>query len=198
MKYTQSCCCFSVRTGCLIFGVLGILGAVYSIFQESYSLANKDIYMNDLEKQVEELRTQYENGQITEENFEMAKTFYAWAISAITGLMVFGVIIAVFNLLRCILLIVGVNYEKPLLMLPYIIVDAINVVILAAIWIIGTLGMFVAVGFLSGFLYFILLGPIVLLLAYFLWVVISHYKELDEKVNSASAGYVYNEMATKK
>ena len=106
-------------------------------------------------------------------------------------------VIAVFNLARCVLLVCGVQYEKPLLMLPYIVVEAISVVVVALVLVLGTVVLFVAAGFLAGFLFFLFLSPLALLIAYFLYVVVSHYKELDERLNATSDGYVYNEMAAK-
>ncbi|KAF7996805.1 hypothetical protein HCN44_002451 [Aphidius gifuensis] len=39
---TNSCCCFNARTGCLIISVLGIIGSILSVIQNTILILNDD------------------------------------------------------------------------------------------------------------------------------------------------------------
>ena len=108
-----------------------------------------------------------------------------------------GIVIAVFNLVRCALLFCGVHYERPLLILPYIVVEANSVVAVTLLLVLGTIALSVAVGFHAGFLFFLFFGLLAVLTAYFLYVVVSHYKDLDERLKATRGVDVSNVMATR-
>lgn len=200
MKYLETCCCcFSARTGCLILGVLGIMGAGYSIYQESFSLAMVGEYQEVLMSQERNLAKQYEEGKLnmSEEAYETIMHLMNLMVKSLPGLFVFGLILALFNLARSVLLVVGVNYEKPVLMLPHIIAETIGTVVGLLVTVVGSLVLMIVVDFVAGFLLFVVLGIFVGLQIHFLWVAISHYKALDTKANAANYGIVYNEMPSK-
>ena len=89
MKRTQSCCCFSSRTGCYILGVLGmicwgvILLKVGSFF---FDISKFKVMIENVE---ENQKWEYENGQIDEARYNAVRAvanFFLTAIWAIVGL----------------------------------------------------------------------------------------------------------------
>ena len=99
------------------------------------------------------------------------------------------------TLARYVLLLVGVTKEKPVLMLPHIIVEAGSALLFALFTLIVVIAVGVLVGVGAGLAVFVGLGLVCAVELHFLHVAVSHYKVLDAKVNAGA--YNYNQMPGK-
>ena len=105
MPVFNSCCCFSLKTGCKIEGFLGIIGgSIYAILAIILFLPPEDFYKQELDFSNEEV-----------------KNLKSGAIVLLVGSLIY--------IISCLCLLIGAFKEKSGLVLSYLILTGIATVI---------------------------------------------------------------------
>ncbi|CAD6245321.1 GSCOCG00013648001-RA-CDS [Cotesia congregata] len=158
IKKLGGCCCFDLKTGVVIIGILGIIVSVGNLIKAplDYSSACSD-------------------GKTTENNENCAD-----ASSRLGGSIASSVIV----LILMFLMIYGSQKDNHRFMLPILILKAISIVLsVIAIWYLIIIFFVVSVG--MGFLVLVIGNAVIVLIVYFWLVIYSRSEEIkDAKFSS--------------
>ena len=100
-----------------------------------------------------------------------------------------GLLSGLFSLARYVLLLVGVSKEKPVLMLPHIVVEAGCALLLVLATLVAVVAVGVLVGVGAALAVLVVLGLVCAVVLHFLHVAVSHYKVLDARVSGGDSDY---------
>ncbi|XP_069189952.1 uncharacterized protein [Procambarus clarkii] len=162
-----SCCCFKLRTGSLIIGFLSMIRAVlkivcwiiFAILMTNYILqsCSQQTYSEDSDMCAEQI------------------------LNIIYGIVAFGVVTSVIQLVLSIIFICGIFKNKSCLLIPYMIMCLISIIILIliALAIIILVSLYLPGWFL--FIIIILFAPWIFWKTFLLLVIRAHYLEMKRE-----------------
>lgn len=182
----KSCCgCGSPRTGTLVLGYLGVVSAVFSIIG-----AIKESAMPK-EEMIKYCKNEEEGG----EQYLDDETCYELALSGIISTVVESIISGLIS----VLLIVGVNKRNQCLMLPYMIFQVIQLVVVGIVLFAVVIFLAVFHVWLGCFILLLIGTGIMFLLTYCFLVVRVCYKEVKYQNpnidNEIEVGYLPQEVS---
>ncbi|CAL8118477.1 unnamed protein product [Orchesella dallaii] len=173
------CCCMTSRTGGIIIGVLGIIGAILGLLTVAYKHASiaqvQSIEDPDSKNQMEqEIRKQYPGSESTG-----SEEFYSF----VNMLLIYMLVTSSINLIIASLLIHGIRKERPALIIVYLIANS-ALFVLSLVIMIANKAVFAMIGNVFGLMSYCLN-------LYFLFVVYVAYVETRngvlERHNPAAA-----------
>lgn len=192
------CCCFDVKTGALILGMIGFFCAGFGLVSDSVGLG---VYAPQVERMLDDLKEQsmeeFESMGAPEDQRPYYEAFWNKLdlMQKLTPWIFVGQIVtSAFSFLINGAMIYGLMKAKPGFMMPWMVVNMAGIVLCSAVM---TMGFFVLAvgtpgGFLSAFLLLLLCTPF-LAVGLYLWLVVrSAYLEIRENVTPNTEDHMEN------
>lgn len=185
MKRLGHCCCFTARTGTLIFAVLGVMGGFSNLLTYGGATAGSEQFNQMVNQMDHTFRQWREEGDITARELELYEEYLTTLRQSFPYIVAVGLVCAAVCLVKSSMLLFGVLYKKPCLMLPYIVIGFGSLLFSALVVFALTAMVFLYGNLLSGFIVLAVSGLLMWLAGYFWHVVLSHYHEVKEERDDA-------------
>jgi drug/metabolite transporter (DMT)-like permease len=168
------CCCFSLRTGCIVLGVLGVIGGAFGVVGASVVIGVVEVQAKEMVKNYRQVNA--ENQYLTEDDIAAAEVGKETVVIVQSVHLILAAISLVINSL----MLHGAIKGKHKFILPYLVYVALQMILgTAAIVAIGVyLG--TKAGGAEAAVYTLVAVPF-LALGFYLWnAVRRHYKDLRQ------------------